>query len=278
MKKILWFPAVFLMLSAMATGQQPWVNGQTVSQLVQDDQDVAILLRYQGSQASATYEIDSNGDILLKHGAASSEAADTTLGCPTATGTIDVSNAACDTIGEAVDAINASANWKAVPLDSLRSDTIGTSIVLLDEGPLNAQTTDGVKIKWDTSLKFDMTVAVTERRTMRFYVNDSGTLLRRPFEDVRAIAHKISTLSTFGSGTSVVEVWSVQMVDGREVVTPIWQQAGGATTVTQVITETPYGFIGRMGEKLVVKLNNSAAMASAHVKVYGMEWSYRSQP
>ncbi len=277
MRKILWLPAVFLMLATMATGQQPWVNGQTVSQLMSDDLDVAILLRYQGASASATYEIDANGDILLKHGVLSSEAADTTVGCPTATGTIDVSNAACDTVGEAVDAINASANWVAVPLDSLRSDTIGTTITLLDEGPLNAQDVDGVKLKWDTSLKFDMTAAVTDRRTMRYYVNDAGTRIRRPFEDQRAIAHKISALSTFGSGTSTIEVWSVQMVDGREVATPIWQEAGGATTVVKVITETPYGFIGRMGEKLVVRLNNSAAMASAHVKVYGMEWTYRSQ-
>lgn len=272
--------SLFALLGLLAVplpAQQPWVQGQTVSRLVADDEDVAILLRYHGTEASATVEVNASGDILVKHGAESSEAADTTVICPSGGtgGTIDVSNAACDTVGEAVDAINASANWVAVPLDSLRSDTIGTSAVLLDKGPVNAQTSTGVGLEWDTSAKFVMTQALTERRTMNFYANLDGNRYSRPFEDTRAIVHKLSQVSTFASGTSTIQIISVAMENDIETTTTIWEEAGGATTVRKTLDEAPYGFIGRRGEKLLVRVTNSAAMASADIKAYGMEWLYR---
>lgn len=264
-----------LLLATFAQAQQPWVQGQTVSQLVVDDGDVAILLRYQGALAAATYEVDASGDILLKHGATEPGSADTTVGCPSLNGQIDVSNALCDTVGEAVDAINASANWVAVPLDSLRSDTIGTAIVLLDEGPLNAQDFDGVKIRWDTSLKFDISAAVTDRRSMRYFASADGVLFSRPFIDFRAIVHKINEISTYGTGSSTIRVYSVNIRDNLEVVTEVWSEAGGATATAKILSETPYGFIGRLGEKVIVRIDNTTAMSAAQLKVYAMEWQYR---
>jgi hypothetical protein len=240
-----------------------------------DDINVAILIRYQGSQASATYEVDANGDILLKHGASGGEVADTTVNCGGAGGTVDVSNTSCDTVGEAVDAINASANWVAVPLDAVRADLIGTTAELLDEGPLNAQTSTGAQIKWDTSAKLSATVALTERRTMNFYANQGGTRYERPFEDARAILHKFNVNGAY-TGACTVEVISVAMVRGLEIATTIWSQACAATTVDLVVSETPYGFIGRQGEKLLLRFGAATTFATARIKAYAMEWTYRA--
>jgi hypothetical protein len=91
-----------------------------------------IRIRYKGAQASATVEVDaSTGDILLKHGVASSEAADTTVGIPTLNGTIDVSNAAGNTFGEVAANINASENWECTLVDVLPGwSTINTLATL----------------------------------------------------------------------------------------------------------------------------------------------------
>src|SRR5262245_32723073 len=109
------------------------INGEPVSQaLTTDDTDVAFLIRHVGTAVSGTVQV-SSGDVLLKVGAQGSEAADTTItGCGGTAGTLDVDNTACDTLGELVDRINASANWKAVILDGLRTDvTAAATLVTL---------------------------------------------------------------------------------------------------------------------------------------------------
>src|SRR5512147_2393037 len=71
--------------------------------------DIGLYVKYVGASqtGTATVAVDAaTGDIAF----VVNGAADTTIGCPTATGTIDVSNAACDTMGEVLDVINKTAN------------------------------------------------------------------------------------------------------------------------------------------------------------------------
>lgn len=85
---------------------------------------------YKGSQASATIEVSSDGDITLKHGTLGAEAVDTGVGLPTKNGIYDVSDAAANTFKKIIDDINASENWYAIPASVppsfVSTDTLAT--------------------------------------------------------------------------------------------------------------------------------------------------------
>ena len=101
---------------------------QPIAQLVADDGDVALKVRYVGSQPSATVAVSSAGDITFKHGVAGAEVVDPTIDSGgDDDGVIDVSDATANTFGEVVDLINASPNWEAYLVGVLRADNSNAS-------------------------------------------------------------------------------------------------------------------------------------------------------
>lgn len=95
--------------------------------------DVGIQIVYTGPEASATVEVAAGGDMTLKIGALSSEAADTTIGSPNLDGVFDLSTpaAAVNTYGELIDLININPYWKARLVGVLRSDLTNNTLITL---------------------------------------------------------------------------------------------------------------------------------------------------
>lgn len=264
------------------------LSGDTVSGgIAADDGDVVLLVKYIGTAGSGTVEVaDATGDLTFKDGVIGSEAAVDDFECPVSGalgGIIDTSNSACDTLGEVVDTINGNCTgcntsaWRAVILDGLRADSADNT--LQTQAATSAQVANGVPLYRETDTAFLAARAMTTMRTIQPYIdNRDSKLIPDPFIGTRAVAFLAKGTSTFGSGTSTLEVWSVKVTHGTagaETTTQLWSQAGGATTAEKVFdTFNDYGLHSKKGEKLLVRLKNSAAASSVVFFVGGMQYRY----
>lgn len=253
-----------------------------------DNADVALLIRYLGPTTisttnSGTVQV-SSGTLLFKVGAQGAEAADTTMQCGATPGTFDTSNAACDTIGEVVDLINANPNWRAVNIDSLRSDVCSPT-TLLTLAATRATLTDGLAINWVTAAKFQATVALTPFRRMSDYLHGRN-LDFNPYINTRTSIFLGSATSTYASGTSNIRFISVSIQQSptginrfSEVATTgnqglpagqVYFTPGGATTVAQTFDFRDIGVHCKSNEKCLVRIDNSAAASVVTLRAFGL--------
>lgn len=243
-----------------------------------DDTDPILLVKYVGGQASATVEVSAAGDITLKHGAVSSEAADTTVKCPTggSSGVIDVSDSSCDTLLEVINAINASDNWIAVPHSALLSDDMncgGSGCLLLKSATL-ANSANGVALYADTDVIKTGTVAVmpSEFDDIKSYLagapKSAVKLNPNPFVGRTFLASAVGR-ATYDSGSLFYSIYQVKpnciRTSCTETVTTILNGlAGGATTVDKVAVALSDNnrIVTDPGTKLIVRFYNSTAFAT----------------
>jgi hypothetical protein len=251
--------------------------------------DTAALVQYVGSQTSGLVAIAANGDLTFTQGALSSEVATTEFECPVSGalgGVIDVSDTACDTLGEVADVINNSTSWRFVLLDSMRADSSNDTLVTISA--TQAATTDGLALLHDAAVGFKATRALLPRsmRTMPFYVDGRTSALKpKPFEGLQGALMRSIATSTYASGTSTFEVWSVAVTNtargsaggsvGSETRTQLWSEAGGATTAAKTFDFQALGLHGNVGEKLVARLNNSAAMSAVTMPAWALFYPAR---
>lgn len=252
--------------------QDRLLNARIFAQAVAEDAYSALVVEYIGSSASGTVEVSSIGDILFKHGALGSEAADTTIGVPTLNGTIDVSDAAGNTFGEVIDNINASANWKAYLTGALRADNSDASTgSLLIKSATQAKVDGGIELYLDTSKVLHASVAV---RGLRF---PNGSLVKdtesRPVAEILEKGKWSEVLQATwtptGSGASTYEMHRVHRLTGTA--TKIADDAGPATTAEQ--TET-FNFDGRgfacdPDEYLVFRIKMASTLTAVKLTVAG---------
>jgi hypothetical protein len=279
-------PANPLVADVYSKALEMILEAEPVSQaLAADDTDVAILVRYIGTAQSGTAAVAAGGDLTFLSGAQGSEAAETAFECPVSGalgGIIDVSDAACDTIGEVVDTINGSCStcvkgvWAAVILDGLRSDSSNDTLATLSA--TRATTVDGLGLKWDTDVFLSVTAALVppEYRTLKPYLaGNIGAyrLVANPFLNTKTITLKANATSTYASGSSTLNVISTLVKNdyaGSETNTTLYAEAGGATTANKVFDFDEYGIQGHKHRKVLVRLTNSAAMASVTLRAYGL--------
>lgn len=260
----------------------------------------SLIVGYTGGTAaspSGLVAVAAGGAITFTQGAAGSEAATTEFECPVSGalgGVIDVTNAACDTLGEVCDVINgsgtgstytANTSWRCVILDGLYADSSNDTLVTISA--TQAARPDGLALLGDTAVSFDVARALLPAymRSLDWYVDGSPLkqLKPRPFEGLRSHLFKTIATSTYGSGTSTIEVSSVRDVFNRtqygqkltETATTIWSQAGGATTVAGTADFTPLGLQGETDAKIVVKLNNSAANTVTTLTNWALQYPWR---
>jgi len=244
-----------------------------------DDTDAAFLIRYVGTGASGTVEISAD-DVLLKHGALGSEVADTTITrCGATDGTLDTGDADCNTLGELVDSINASANWRAVRQDGVQSDTVA---FLLTLSATAANTRAGVAIAWDTSEKFASTRALLPvgfRNDISRYLLGQGTattIRRNPFQGRQFKLYYANATSTYASGTSAIEFiedpvsFTTTLAGETDSDAVVFKVAGGATTANKVISDfATQPFIFTQERRALVRINNSAAASAVQIVAAG---------
>lgn len=211
-----------------------------------DDACPAMIIKYVGDQASALLEVTAGGEIGFKHGALSSEAADTAV--VASTGIIDTNGAASNTMGEVVDIINASGNWEAKLLGALRADSADDTLLVRAEAACSLTT--GTILYWDTSAALHQTVCASEVLRKGPVSSVEGDISKADTNVVHSVKGIVCT-NTFASGTSKISIY-----DGE---TKIWEFAGGATTVEQKTEFYPDKVSGTMGNKVLVRVTGSAA-------------------
>lgn len=230
---------------------------QSVARNVIDDASVPLVVMYKGSEVSATVTV-ATGDITFKHGATGAEAVDSTIDSGgDDEGVIDVSDANANTLGEIVDLINASANWKAYIKDGLRADT-GAGLLARSETTLVPKVTQ-TPLYSDTSTDLRLSIRVGSRTSV------NGTE-----ENSAAEVTNIVSKNTFGSGTNLIQIYEVDELLKSE--TKIFEKSGAATTVEQDFNLVAEGVgsiaVSRTGMHLLVRMIGSAAL-TGYMSVVG---------
>jgi len=205
---------------------------------------------------------------------------------------IDVSDAACDTLGEVVDTINGycstctgrSSKWRAFIVDGLRADSSNDTLVTFAATAATAEA--GLNLVTDTDVAFKDTTALSSCRNMTCMLTGRGGnvasigLKKNPAEGQKVLLWEASYTSTYGSGTSTIQVIKCDTVQnvgnpGSETCTTVYSAAGGATTVNATKSWTTWGFPPDADKRYLVRLNNSAAMATVTASIYATEFPYR---
>jgi hypothetical protein len=273
-------------LANFLTRQEP--AGQAVATV---STDVTVLVRYVGAQ-SGTVAVAAGGDLTFKEGTAAAETASTSFECPVSGalgGVIDVSDTACDTLGELVDTINGSCtgcistNWRAVILGGLRSDSSNNTLATLSETAATASA--GLGLLNDNAVSFNNTIVVSGCRdfTCGFVSGNtmraSPPMVENPWKGTQSVIWSQTATTTYGSGTSTFQIIDVDVKNkageaGSETATVVWSSAAGAST-TASAHDYPYGFFGcKKDHKCIVRIANSEAMTAATHSVYATIYPY----
>ncbi len=268
---------------------------QSVAQAIGEDGDVGLYCKYIGtSSACASIAVAAGGDLTFTQGTCGSESATTSFECPVSGalgGVIDVSDAACNTIGEVVDIVNASSDWRCLPYAMLRSDSSDDTLVTISA--TQATGPNGLGLAVDSSVALFSTVVLNP---IPVNGNPSGyalmapgpqstSFLKNPWTNQQALLTSAYTLSTYGSGTSTWSAIAVRRsfaAAGSEDKLTLWPAtANGATTVAKVFGSCdtpatgcdpafgPSGLIGPPGYQVLFRLTNSAALSVNTIAVNG---------
>ncbi len=185
-----------------------------------DDEDVGILVKYIGAQASGTVTVAvTTGDITFKHGVLTEEVVDTTV--VAVTGIIVVSETYGNTMGKVVDLINASANWEAKLVDCLRADA-STVAMLKTMTETQAKVTGGIKLYKSTSACLNISLAI-DRAIFKGIEFDNALWINTIL--------KIISENTFATGYSKIQIYSVNRANKTEE--KVYERAGGDTGAEQ---------------------------------------------
>ena len=246
-----------------------------------DDSAIALLVKYKGSGTSNSglVAVAAGGDLTFTQGVAASEAATTEFECPVSGalgGVIDVSDAACNTLGEVADIINASTSWRAVIVDGLRADSSNDTLVTISA--TSAATAAGLQLKADTDVALTETRLLSPHRTdIRDYLNPNFSLRENIHAGSRAVLLRWTSTNTFGSGTSAMQVIQANSNprDRTETTSILLSEASGATTVAKTLLDgNDYGILGAKDNRLLIRVNNSAALATVLSYPYGLWFRY----
>lgn len=241
---------------------------------------VAMIVKYIGTTSAATVEVDAaTGDIEFElNNVDDSTNVDTAGACLTGVAnSLDVSDGGCDTFGEVADMINASTHWRAVLVSALRSDT--TINTLQTQAEVQATRTDGLALYLDSAVADwagNALVPTGCLTNISCYMTPAGKLLENPFGGKRIQLRFLEGLSTFDT-TGTFRVYSVKVSNkaaGSEIVTTMLSTATGASTVNAVaLSLVTMPLSGRPNEKMIVRIESTAATSTFTVHALGEEYS-----
>lgn len=248
---------------------------------VTDTADVKLLVRYVGTNASGgTVTVaGADGNLTLSQGAVASSTGDATVKCPAgaAAGVIDVSDAACNTLGEVINIINASANWVAVPLDGLLSDDMDCAAsagCLATRAEVTASLPEGVGLLTDIPVALNTTIALvpSEARRIDFYISGSaGTsavLKRNPFSGYRTfVASQLATATFTGTLNMTISTALTTFLRSSttESVTSLYGPvAGGATGVSKtfIALGDPVKVLADSDQRVILRLTATTTLSA----------------
>lgn len=187
--------------------------------------------------------------------------------CPVAGalgGIIDTGNAACDTLGEIVDAINSDTkdNFVAFIGAGLRTDVVETTANLLADGAdADVLSPAGEIIYWDSSVSFDQEIGFWDvSKGVQAFLQPGQVRAndKSPFRNSdNVLLYGWEQFTTGGATTfATVDLYCVveNYADGSEVATLLFSEPAGATTVYNNFADAILGGIHCRGGKLFARV------------------------
>jgi hypothetical protein len=252
--------------------------------------DVGLYVKYVGAAqtGTATVAVDaSTGDIAF----VVNGAADATVICPSGgtPGTIDVSDAACDTFVEVINVINKTANWRAAPGAVIGTDT--TINTLITRSAATASGPDGVALLKDTVVALNVTADLTPNyysggRSMKFFLSPTGggsltqNLIPNPYNNFATwVAYATETITSSGTIGAFAILGVTQnhlnkqgttAYSYQETVRTIVSQVGAATTVEKNYDFTRFPLRANPGERILVRIAAGTDLTVPKVGGYGV--------
>lgn len=241
---------------------------------------VAALIKYIGTGTAATIEVDgATGDIEFEIADVSDVLnVDPSAVCAGGTAnSIDVSDTQCDTFGEVADLINASTHWRMVLVSALRGDSTNNTLTVLAES--QATRTDGLTLWLDSAVADwagNALVPAGCLTNIRCYLTPNNQLLENPFAGKRVSVRFFEGLSTFDTSSNF-RIYSVRVSNkaaGSETATTLYLGPTGASTVNAIaVPLTAAPIVGRPHEKVIVRIESTAATSTFTVHANGEESS-----
>jgi hypothetical protein len=230
-----------------------------------------MLVRYVGTNAAGgSVAVAAGGQLTFTVGGG----ADTTFECPVSGGLggiIDVTNAACDTLGEVCDAINGvngagggsppgsatgATDFRCVILDGQRSDSSNNT--LLATGTLTANAREGRKVFWASAdiKNTQLALVPPEARSIAFYLGPAPTYVLRPkpFANTRTNVDFAWEDTGTCTGADTFSIVSLDNYDfGSETSGYVYGPIATNTTTPVTLTLPQGGVFGNFGAKLVAR-------------------------
>lgn len=248
--------------------------------------DVMLRVRYVGSATgAATVAVAGNNAIAF----VANGAADTTIGtCGGTAGTLDLTNAACDTMIEVVNLVNQSAGWIAVLDESLGTDTSNGKLNNLSA--TDAKSPAGVAILGLTSANLFMTAALHPvnndgsasdlRDFVPGVVRPNSPIAGHPFADRDTVLlYASENITTTDNAANLFKVFCVVGAYSgtkkiyAENVNELYREAAAATTTTGKIDEflNAGGVPPCQGGKLLVRVNGNTTLTAPTIILTGYQ-------
>jgi len=248
------------------------------------DDNVALYVQYVGSASTKpTIQVSSDGDIQFEVAGA----VDTTVACPEGDddGVIDVSDSACNTMIEVVNAINqGGSNWRAVLVAALGTDVSTDAFATLSETDTNVRI--GAPIYYDTNYAGstpEVTVLVAPVFNPAdgsfFFQGPGGGLNKNPFARGVSFLSGVSEKKTSGGTIAATVVYGVfreyrgspaSGFDLYEVIRTVWSQTGGATATQATLDFSNFPLVSAEGEAFIARIGSSTTISAQNLNAVGV--------
>lgn len=229
-------------------------------------QFLTMIIKYVGAQASCLITTAANNSIASAVGAAGSEAADANFTVGSTPGTIDLTNAGADTMGEVADFINGLADYECRLVGCLRADDADTTAALVAVTSAQAKVSGGLGLAPDTSVAKNLTF---EASCLDGGLANSGNLGEAQVGlnndnrrvSVNSLLRVAGTLTYTGADS--FKVYEVD--DENKTAALIYQQlisvVIGASTVAGSTAFPNSGIVAGNGKRMVVRLAGASSFA-----------------
>lgn len=237
------------------------------------DKDFGIAIMYVGEEDSGTVTVSAtDSDITFQHGVVGSEAVDSTIdsGGDDA-GVIDMSDANANTCGKVVDLINASTNWKAMLIGSMRADLSLDFLETLSETQAKVNADRSVLVNYWGGIAIERTTATAYRTTgttaKAIGIVLSNLDLQGNHNGGRRQILSLAEFTATNGGTTEVNTCDVYKVDDLTgVETNIFSKALGSDPAAVIIDDDDFGELllaVEPGYGMLIRLDADAATTSA---------------
>lgn len=235
-------------------------------------QFIGLIIEYVGAQNSCLITTASNNSIASAVGATGAEAADANFMVGLTPGTIDLTNAAANTMGEVVDFINGLADYKARLVSLRRDDDADTTAALVAVTSQQAKVKGGLKLAVDTSVADQVSFEISALDggiIAGNLVGDSGVGSDYKFNAQNSLRRVDATLTYSGADLfRVYEVDDEAKTDELIYTNTISAILAASTSAGSEEFPEP-GITARPGRRLIVRLSAASSIAVTQLSWLG---------